>query len=73
MTRDYNFLPTYIHTCGRSHLNIWLNEDGSLIGNDPVNKMMVLPTTEDLLLPKAQMHAHSGGTVKLARAHCDSI
>lgn len=30
-----------------------------------------LPITE-LFGPNAQMHAHSGGTVIFARAHCDS-
>ena len=30
-----------------------------------------LPMTE-FLDPKAHIQAHSGGTVKLAKAHCDS-
>lgn len=33
--------------------------------------IIIIPITE-LLGPNAQMHAHSGGTVKFARAHWDS-
>ena len=32
---------------------------------------ILLPMTE-LLAPNAQIHGHSEGTVKLAKAHCDS-
>lgn len=31
-----------------------------------------LPYTVELA-PNAHMHAHSGGTVKFAKAHCDSM
>lgn len=40
------------------------------IGSKIINHKYV-PITE-LLEPNAQIQAHSGGTVKLARAHCDS-
>ena len=75
-THDCSFPLEKRHIYGRFHPYRSLLQKNQLVFLEKkiIIYINLLPTTPDLLLlPNAQMQAHSGGTVKLARAHCDSM
>ena len=71
MLHDYNCHQLWKHTCEMYHPCIQLKKTNKIIYWKEVigNKLnSILPITE-FFVPKAQIQAHSGGTVNVARAH----